>query len=263
MASAPWAFSFHNAIHHDHSPPCRPPILPAVSEIVRINFGQAIPLFPLEEAVLLPHAVLPLHIFESRYQQMIATAMRTTRQLALAVADDHAGTTKAGKSKHVRPAVCVGQIVQYEPLTAGRSNILLQGLCRARIVRVHEPEKGRLFQIARLKPLESVDEEPAPMPAVRTELRSLLNQPTLAGRLHGAQRVIEWFDQDEVSTHALLELIGFTLVKDLEVRYRLLAEPNPNRRAEIIKLELRHLDHLVRQAERQSFGDWPKGMSWN
>jgi hypothetical protein len=234
-----------------------------VSEIVRINFGQAMPLFPLSGAVLLPHAVLPLHIFESRYQQMIANAMRTTRQIAMAVTTDDVVGVKENGNGPLRPAVCVGQIVQYEPLTAGRANILLQGLCRARIVRVHEPEKGRLFRIARLKPLECVDEEPAPMPAVRTELRTILNNPRLFTRLHGAQRVIEWFDQDDVSTHALLELIGFTLVKDLEVRYRLLAEPNPNRRAEIIKFELKHLDAIVKQAENQSFGQWPKGMSWN
>jgi len=234
-----------------------------MSETVRINFGQAIPLFPLSGGVLLPHAVLPLHIFESRYRQLIATAMRTTRQIALAVHDDNAALPASQGNGSLRPAVCVGQIVQYEPLVAGRANILLQGLCRARIVRVQEPEHGRKFRIARLKPLECVDEEPAPMPAVRTELRTILNNPRLSTRLHGAQRVIEWFDQDEVSTHALLELIGFTLVKDLEVRYQLLAEPNPIRRAEIIRGELRHLDAIVRKAETQSYPDWPKGMSWN
>ena len=233
-----------------------------MSDIVRINFGQAIPLFPLAGSVLLPHAVLPLHIFEKRYQQMIAAAMRTTRQIAIAVRSEHDADDQCERESF-RPAVCVGQIVQFEPLVGGRANILLQGLCRARIIRVHEPENGRLFRVARLKPVECVDEEPAPMPAVRSELRSLLNHPRLATRLHGAQRVIEWFDQDDVSTHALLELIGFTLVKDLEVRYRLLAEPNPDRRADIIKFELKHLEALVRQAESQSFAKWPKGMSWN
>lgn len=234
-----------------------------MSETVRINFGQPVPLFPLAEAVLLPHAVLPLHIFEPRFQQMIATAMRTTRQVAMAMTMEHVAGAGAGNNSPLRPAVCVGQIVQHEPLAGGRCNILLQGLCRARIVRVQKPENGRMFSIARLKPLEMVDEEPPPMPVVRTELQTLLKNPRLMTRLHGAQRVIEWFEQDEVSTHALLELIGFTLVKDIEMRYRLLAEPNPIRRAGIIKGELQHLDCLVRMAETQSFARWPKGVSWN
>lgn len=234
-----------------------------MSETVRINFGRAIPLFPLADSVLLPHGVLPLHVFESRYQQMIAAVMRTTRQIAMAVTTACDASSSENGIGPLRSAVCVGQVVQYEPLAAGRSNILLQGLCRARIVRVDEPENGRMFRVARLKPLECVDEEPAPMPEVRTELRTLLNTPRLSSHLNGAKRVIEWFDQDDVSTHALLELIGFTLVKDMEVRYRLLAEPNPRRRAEIIRRELRHLDSLVRQAEHQSFTQWPKGMSWN
>jgi len=235
----------------------------SVSEIVRINFGQSIPLFPLAEAVLLPHAVLPLHIFEMRYQQMIVNTMRTTRQIAMALTTERVPGEGADGNAPLRPAVCVGQIVQYEQLAGGRCNILLQGLCRARIVRMEKPEGGRLYYAARLKPLECVDEEPPPMPAVRTELQSLLTNPRLASHLHGAQRVIEWFNQDEVSTHALLELIGFTLVKDIELRYRLLAEPNPIRRAGLIKLELKHLESLLRKAEGQSFADWPKGMSWN
>ena len=32
----------------------------------------AVPLFPLPNVVLLPRAVLPLHIFEERYKQMTA-----------------------------------------------------------------------------------------------------------------------------------------------------------------------------------------------
>ena len=74
---------------------------------------------------------------------------------------------------------------------------------------------------------------------------------------------MQWFDRKDVSTHALLELIGFALVHDTEVKYRLLAEASPMRRARMIRQELSNLDHLVCQAERQNFKSWPKGMSWN
>jgi Lon protease-like protein len=34
-----------------------------------------VPLFPLPRVVLLPHTLLPLHIFEPRYRTLIATAI--------------------------------------------------------------------------------------------------------------------------------------------------------------------------------------------
>jgi hypothetical protein len=97
---------------------------------------------------------------------------------------------------------------------------------------------------------------------VRRQLRDLLNGPRLS-RLRSVETVIEWFDRDDVSTHALLELIGFTLLRDSELKYRLLAEASPMRRAGIIKHELCTLDQLVGRADLQPYRSWPKGMSWN
>jgi hypothetical protein len=81
--------------------------------------------------------------------------------------------------------------------------------------------------------------------------------------MRAAKSVAEWFDRDDVSTPALLELIGSVLLHDSEVKYRLLSEPSVEARAELIVSELRHLDDLVRAADRQNPKAWPKGMSWN
>jgi hypothetical protein len=75
--------------------------------------------------------------------------------------------------------------------------------------------------------------------------------------------MMEWLDREDVPTHALLELIGFAVVRDTELKYRLLAESDPLRRAAIIKGELIYLDRLVHRAERQDYVSWPRGMSWN
>ncbi|MCU0727376.1 MAG: LON peptidase substrate-binding domain-containing protein, partial [Planctomycetes bacterium] len=45
---------------------------------VRSEFSDIqgpIPLFPLQDIVLLPHLSLPLHIFESRYRKMVEDAL--------------------------------------------------------------------------------------------------------------------------------------------------------------------------------------------
>ncbi len=66
-----------------------------------------------------------------------------------------------------------------------------------------------------------------------------------------------------MTTDVLLELIGFELVMDNELKYRLLAEADPSRRAVLIKEELLGLDHLLRRAQQQSYAAWPRGLSWN
>jgi Lon protease-like protein len=232
-----------------------------MSETIRVNFGRMMPLFPLPHAVLLPHAVQPLHIFEPRYCQMVRHALDQSGQIAMGTFEPSPARNKRGNSARVRPAVCVGQIVDHKSLPDEQHYILLHGVCRARIRELHEPDTERLYRAAMVEPIEELDQEPPPMDRVRDELRSLLSGPRLS-RMYGVSRVLEWFDSDDVPTHALLELIGFTLLNDGEIRYQLLEEPSVGRRADVIHSELARLDDLVRKARGQCT-DWPKGMSWN
>lgn len=233
-----------------------------MSEAVRVNFGQPLPVFPLPDAVLLPHAIQPLHIFEKCHRQLIDDCLDSDRQVAMAsFADPHANDDSAD-APILRPAVCVGKIVQHADVPGDRHDILLQGICRAKILELIEPDNGRLYRMARLSPLEPLDEQPPPMPEVRRELRDLLKSRTLS-RMRCIETVMHWFDRDDVPTHALMELIGFALLRDGEVRYQLLAEASPHRRADMIKGELISLSKIVGRTEHQSFEDWPKGLSWN
>ncbi len=234
-----------------------------MSETVRVNFAQSTPLFPLADTVLLPHAVLPLHVFEPRYRQMVSDSLDRNGQIAIAtLMHCNAGEERA-ESPPLRAAACVGQIIQHEALPDGRFNILLHGLCRARIQRIIEPRGERAYRLAMLEPIETLNGEPEPMPEVRENLRSLLTGRSLRERLRGIETLMDWVDRDDVPTHALLELIGFALVRDTELKYRLLEEPNPWRRASLITDELRYIDHLVIRALHLNQREWPKGVSWN
>ena len=232
-----------------------------MAQAIRVNFGVPMPLFSLPDPVLFPYAVRPLHIFEPRYQQMVSECLDSNGHIALASFAGHDWKRQYNAQPPLRAAVCVGHIVQHETLPDGRHNILLLGVCRAKIVRIIEPNDDRLYRMGMLVPLESSD-EPPPMVAVRRELRNLLTGPRLS-RMKSVNTVMEWFDRDEVSTSVLLELIGFALVMDSDLRYRLLAEADPSRRARLIRDELIGLDDLFRQAEGQAYRTWPKGLSWN
>ncbi len=237
-----------------------------MGEAIRVNFSRPLPVFPLPNVILLPHAVLPLHVFEERYRQMVDQSLDGSGQIALAT---FAGEESEWRSEYdgtpkLRPIVCVGQIVQHEGLPDGRHNILVHGVCRARILDMAEPEEGRLYRCATLSPIEvpDDDEEPPELDDVREKLRSIMQRDRLR-RLRSIETVREWFDRDDIPTHALLELIGFTIVKQHDTQYGLLAEPDARRRAEIIIRELSELECLVRRAEKQKPECWPKGMSWN
>jgi Lon protease-like protein len=162
----------------------------------------------------------------------------------------------------LRPVVCVGQIVQHEKLPRGKHNILLHGICRASIEQIIEPNENHAYRQGHLSPIEATEDEPIPMDDVRDELRRLLRNPRLK-RMRASKSVAEWFDREDVTTPALLELIGSVLLHDGELKYQLLSESSVFARADLIRNELLHLDELVRQAEKQDHESWPKGMSWN
>jgi hypothetical protein len=161
----------------------------------------------------------------------------------------------------LRPGVCVGQIVQHERLPDGRYNLLLQGICRARIQRELEPQEGRLYRMVMLEPADDVPDESV-LAGFRTWVESALFEGRLS-RLTAAADLIEYVRSDDLPTPVLIELLAFTILDSHELRYGLLAEPNPAKRASMVRDDLARLDRLLQMAEKQRPQDWPKGVSWN
>jgi len=86
----------------------------------------AIAIFPLDGAILLPGAVLPLQIFEPRYLNMIDDAMAGDRLIGMI-------QTRPGGGR-ARPRLarvgCVGRITSYAETGDGKYLIALSGVCR-------------------------------------------------------------------------------------------------------------------------------------
>lgn len=248
---------------------------------IQVNFGKPIPVFPLDHVTLLPQQVLPLHIFEPRYRQMVEHALDGAGQIAMAIFRSDDWKQQYHAKPPVRPAVCIGQIVQHEKLPDGRYNIALQGVCRAKILRELPADEGRLYRLAYLEPvglglphnaeLESVEgETPASLaedvsPSLgqaRRRLGELLSEGPLM-KFRAAKPVLEYVLDESIPTVAVLELISFTMINDSKLKYSLLEEPHAELRAEIILRELEHLSKLIAKAQAQHPESWPKGCSWN
>ncbi|WNG30826.1 ATP-dependent protease [Cystobacter fuscus] len=111
---------------------------------------QALKVFPLPSAVLLPHAVLPLHIFEPRYRALVRDALAGDKVMALAQLEP-GWEGQYGERPPLHPMMCAGLIIWHEELPDGRYNILLQGVCRARLLAELPPDK--LYREVRVHPL--------------------------------------------------------------------------------------------------------------
>lgn len=231
-------------------------------ESIQVNFRSPKPLFPLDSAVLLPQQILPMHIFEERYTQMVCDVLDGAGQFAMAVFQGNRWRTEYHGSPPIRPVACIAQILQHERLKDGRYNIIVQGICRGRVVRHTRAQGDTLYRTALLEPIGVDGDDENELYGVRERLRELLSDGPLM-QLRAGEWVLQRLNNEEIPATALLELVSFTLMSDPEVKYRLLEEPSAGLRAEIIEGELLDMQRLIRRAQMQNTDDWPKGCSWN
>ena len=98
-------------------------------------------LFPLG-IVLLPTEQIPLHIFEDRYQELIAECLAEEREFGLVYAHDD-GLSEVGTRAAVTEVL--------DRFDDGRMNIVVEGRERFRLLELTE---GRSFQTGLVEPVE-------------------------------------------------------------------------------------------------------------
>ena len=90
-----------------------------------VDLPLAIPVFPLNGALLLPGGQLPLNIFEPRYLNMIDDVMAGDRLLGMVQTRGGARELPA-----LAPVGCLGKVTSFAETADGRYLITLTGLCR-------------------------------------------------------------------------------------------------------------------------------------
>ncbi len=95
---------------------------------------KRVSLFPLPSTVLFPGALLPLHIFEPRYREMVSDSLENKQWIGMAL-------LKPGWRKEylnnpdVEPIGCAGEIKKFVRHDDGKFNLVLSGLHRFKILR--------------------------------------------------------------------------------------------------------------------------------
>ena len=166
-----------------------------------------IPLFPLLDVVLFPSVFLPLHIFEQRYRRMLSDALREDRIIGMVLLKGRRDDIE--EPPPVYPVGCAGLVSHAETLQDGRSNIVLRGLQRFRVV---EEEVGRAYRRAHIEPLPEIASD-----AIRTELRQARTrlEALLTGRIKptGGEAMVPGDLEDGELVNTLAQCLDFDAVE--------------------------------------------------
>ena len=197
-------------------------------------------LFPLPNLVMFPHVVQPLHIFESRYVEMLEDALSDDHLIATALLLPGWEGEYDGRPP-IDPIVCLGRVMSHSPTKDGHYNILLGGIARAQLV--HElPAKlsFRQAEIELLTDLEPAEDDP--------ELAPLHGELVDCFRHYIPDNIPAQKQLDEILTKqsqlgTLTDLISYSVPLELTFRQVLLAEVDVIQRTRLL------LDHLCREIE--------------
>jgi uncharacterized protein len=96
------------------------------------DLPEAIPVFPLPGALLLPRSDMPLNIFEPRYLAMIDWALKRERIVGMIQPDESVAPGTLGPT--LFPIGCAGRITSFAETGDGRYMITLTGISRFKIV---------------------------------------------------------------------------------------------------------------------------------
>lgn len=223
-----------------------------MSDPLSIDFDKPIPLFPLPDCVLLPHATLPLHIFEQRYRQMTCDALDSSGLIAMASFDGDDWRSDYEGKPPLREHVCVGYIHKHIRLADGRYHLLLQGLCRARIVgeESHDPYRLGMLEPTEREPIMEIE-----LTSERKAIEALLHDPALAN-VSAISALINHINP-EISTDTLVDLAAMSCSRDVAERYALLAESDVFARVRWLTTLLKQLRRTVQLADRHPPGEGP------
>jgi Lon protease-like protein len=191
---------------------------------------KELPIFPLSQVVLFPHARLPLHVFEPRYRKMLADCLAGHGMMAVAMVPDPADIIDDHGNPRIASIAGVGYVAEHEAMADGRSNIVLVGLQRVRMEEL--PQKGpyRRVRATVLRPIETrvAETERAALIAAATAFLGELKKRDPDFKL----------ELKSNDAGVLADVCAHHLVLSPDVRQRALEELDPVARVALVTKEL-------------------------
>jgi Lon protease-like protein len=172
-----------------------------------------IPIFPLQDTTLFPHAARPLLIFEPRYRAMVADALKGDRIIGMVRLKPGFEAEYEGRPP-IDAVGCAGRILEYELLPDGRYTIVLAGFTRFRVT---GEDQSRPYRLARVDAIPDTGTAAADQPALRASRERLEELLSVVGiELKGAPQddaqvvdtLEQYLDMTSERRQQLLEMDG-------------------------------------------------------
>lgn len=197
-----------------------------------MELPDQVPVMPLPGALLFPHALLPLYIFESRYRQMLDLALSEHRMFCVALIRPQRQQWQSMEDFfHVAGVglirACVGR-------ADGTSNLILQGLRRVRFTAF---EQSSPFPIAQIEPLESKATTSVETDALGAKVLELYSRLKENGRQLPDK--VDQYLSHLGDAEMLADLMAATFINDPLRRQQLLEELAVNQRLRLVIQYLR------------------------
>jgi len=193
-----------------------------------IILPEQVPVMPLPGALLFPHALLPLYIFEPRYRQMLKHALGHHRMFCVALLKPHCVDWQSPADFFQTAGV--GLIRACVERSDGTSNLILQGLER---VRFADFEQEAPFPIATIERVESASDFSVETDALATKVLELYSNVKADGPRQLPPKVDRYLS--DLSDPAMLaDLVASTFVSDPLRRQRVLEELSVNQRLRLV-----------------------------
>ena len=182
--------------------------------------------FPLPSTVLFPGALMPLHIFEPRYRDMMADVLSSNRRIAIARLKPGFEANYQGRPP-IYELCGAGAIVQETKRSDGRYDIVVRGIARVRLVEELPPsETYRRFSAERLQDGEGTRD--GSLGAWQTKLGSLWEQ--LRPHLPAGARNLRSLLEGTSTPGEIADRVAEALIADPDDRQHLLEELDPGER---------------------------------
>ena len=194
---------------------------------IEITLPDEVAVMTLPGVAFFPQALLPLHIFEPRYRQMLRDSLDTHRLFAVAGLDVK---RSAHAFEPLYRVATVGIVRACQGREDGTSNLLLQGLTRVAVTEIIGEEPYRRIKIRALSSTPGASDEENSR--LRARLSRLLGTRLRLGG-EGADELTKFLRSIE-DPETFVDLAAFNLCADARLKQRLLETLNIHERIALL-----------------------------
>jgi Lon protease-like protein len=182
---------------------------------------------PLPGAVLFPHALLPLYIFEPRYRDMLDHALQHQRMFCVTLIKPSCPEWQ--EPEDFFHFATIGLIRACVGRGDGTSNLILQGLQRVRFTSF---EQETPFPVAKINIVESRNTTTVETEALGEKVLELYAKLKRDGRQLPAK--VDRYLSELNDLEMLADLMASTFINDPLRRQNVLEEPSLNQRLRLV-----------------------------